>query len=186
MFVKRKKTFICCFINDLFSSADESNMELVSAARAVVAVALVISSRPSVWKEKILPSLSWSEEKSLSEIVSCKPWSGVETGKAVQFQFPLAAAEQVVSVNGCGHPPSQAHRALPLPSKSHLHRLGTGCAWPFSGAGFGCAATNAITAFITQVSVISDHTFWRIRNPADRQEWQVSLCTKQGLQIKSS
>lgn len=47
-----------------------------------------------VWKKKVLPLLSWS-----------KPRNSMKTAKALQFEFPLAAAEQVASVNGCGHPP---------------------------------------------------------------------------------
>lgn len=82
-------------------------------------------SQSLLWKKKILPLLIWSKGTDTPSLVaSCKPGSRVKTGTAWLFQFPSAAAGQVVLVNGCGRPPWQVRRTWPFPSKSHLCCLG--------------------------------------------------------------
>lgn len=47
---------------------------------------------------------------------NCKPGNRIKTVKALEIQFLLVTANQLVSVNGCGHPPCRVPRALLLPA----------------------------------------------------------------------
>lgn len=83
-------------------------MELGTVAYATVTVALVTATRPLLRKKKILPLLSSSKGQFLSLAANCKPGNTIKTGKALQSEFPLVTADQMVSVNGCGHSPCLA------------------------------------------------------------------------------
>lgn len=85
----------------------------------------------------------------------------------------------MVSVNGRGCLFCQFHRAFPLPSKSPLHLLGTGCEWPFSViCFFGHAGSKTSTASITHVSSLSGIRLCKEENLTDKQDDKCLLCTK--------
>lgn len=84
----------------------------------------------------------------------------MKTGKALQVQFPLAAAEQWSRLMVVVAHPAKSTELFLFPANR------TSTSWePFPGVFLGLAASNTITPSITHVSVTSDQTLQRIRKP---------------------
>lgn len=123
MLVKRwkKKTlqiFLCCFSDDLLRlwSAHESKMEPCHNNVHYNSCCTGICGQTSVWKKRPLFFLISFKGQFPSLAANCKPGNRIKTVKALEIQFLLVTANQLVSVNGCGHPPCRVPRALLLPA----------------------------------------------------------------------
>lgn len=119
--VGEKKTlqiFLCCFSDDLLRlwSAHESKMEPCHNNMRYNSCCTGICGQISVWKKRPLFFLISFKGQFPSLAANCKPGNRIKTVKALEIQFLLVTANQLVSVNGCGHPPCWVPRALLLPA----------------------------------------------------------------------